>query len=506
MTHDAKVFERFLAAATRAPYAPAIWWRGQSMSYEGCAEIALGLGSWLTDEVGRGATVAINLPKGPEAILLMLACLSARVTYVPIDPSVPPTRRGQIAADCRPHLTFLSRRLEPEWSSAASVERVEPLSGAARASSLGEVLVARCRDAADRACSDLAYVLYTSGSTGVPKGVMITAANMQHFVDWTSTLLPVGPEDRVAVHAPLHFDLPVYDVFASLTSGACVYPLDEHTVLFPAATHRFLYEHQITCIYAVPSAYVAMLNRSPITELGLPRLRQLLYAGEEFHVAPLRRLAQTLPTSTRIYNLYGPVETNVVTWYEVTDAVWAMPRVPIGRPVPDTRIRLWADGWLTEQPGVDGELVVDGPSVSPGYLNDPEKTAASRIGSSYRTGDIGCFDEQGNLWFLGRRDGMVKTRGFRVELGDVEAAMLEHPSIAEAVVRPVPHADAGTVLKAYVVPRAGADLTALTVQRWVAALRPSYMVPVSVEVREDFPRTSTGKIARTALSVTEPQP
>ncbi len=504
MSAEASTFTRFLATARAMPEAPAIWWHGRALSYGQCADTVSELVSWLGAEVGPAATLALSLPKGPDAILLMLACLGSNVPYVPIDPAAPGRRREQILEDCRPQLAVLPSRAEAEWLNASSVERVEPVP--ALASLTGEVLVARCREPAPSARTDLAYVLYTSGSTGVPKGVMITTANLDHFVGWSSTLLPVGPGDRVAVHAPLHFDLPVYDVFVSLASGACVYPLDEQTVVFPVATHRFLHEHAVTCVYAVPSAYVAMVNRSPLTDLGLPDLRQLLYAGEEFHVGPLRRLAESVPASTRIYNLYGPVETNVVTWYEVTDAVWGMPRVPIGQPAPDTRIQVVHEGRLTDEPGVDGELVVDGPSVSPGYLNDREKTAASRLGRSYRTGDIGCFDDQGDLWFLGRRDGMVKTRGFRVELGDVEAAILEHPSIAEAAVRPSPHPDAGTVLKAYVVPAAGADLTASAVQDWVAALRPSYMVPFSVEVREDFPRTSTGKIARTALTLSEPSP
>jgi acyl-coenzyme A synthetase/AMP-(fatty) acid ligase len=348
---------------------------------------------------------------------------------------------------------------------------------------------------------------------------MITRQNAGAFVGWAGRQFPLGPADRVAQHAPLHFDLPVYDVFVALTRGASLVIPDERTVLFPAATFAFLRECRVSSLYAVPSAITGMLARSDLRTRGLPELRQLLYAGEEFHMPRLRELVAALP-GTRVANLYGPIETNVVTWQDVDAAVLAGARVPIGRPVEGTRVRLRLDdGTLIgagSDPGAEGEIVVSGPSVSPGYLGDADRTAATRLVTTesagpagatagvsivwYCTGDFARFDGVGRLHFLGRRDGMVKTRGFRVELGDVEAALSAHPDIVQAAAIAVEDVGAGTLLEAHVVAVDGSHVTRRALQQWVAGRLPSYMVPSRIHLRDSLPLTSTGKVARAELT------
>jgi amino acid adenylation domain-containing protein len=450
--------------------------------------------------------VGLSIRKSPHAIVMMLGCLIAGVPYVPMDPAAPLGRRRQILADADPRLLFVSADATGDWPGEDFGVPVD-LPGTVLS---GGLAVARrpATGSAEIARDDLAYVLYTSGSTGTPKGVKISTANAGYFVDWAAAAFPLGPGDQVAQHAPLHFDLPVYDVFATLISGACLHLMDERTVMFPAAAYRFLYEREITALYAVPSALNSLLRRSGLPENGLPGLRRLLYAGEEFHVPRLAELVAALPEQARVANLYGPVETNVVTWAWVTHRLLAGDRMPIGSAVPGTVVRLLGEDGVLRSASAEGELLVSGPSVTPGYLNDPERTARALVSLAcegvervfYRTGDLASADDAGVLRFQGRRDGMVKTRGFRVELGDVEAAVLRHPRVVQAVVRPVPDAELGTLLEAHVVlDGASVPLTPGELRRWLAGQVPTYMVPVSVHVHEELPVTSTGKIARSAL-------
>jgi amino acid adenylation domain-containing protein len=508
------IARRFLAAAREHPCEPAVSHGEQTLSYRELAQAAEGLAELLAASVPSGRSVALSVRKSPSAIALMLACLLARVPYVPIDPSAPLPRRLQILADADPALLVVSAESASAWPDTALADfpGTDGPGGAPGAGLLQPLLAARrprTAGAPDVTGLDLAYLLYTSGSTGTPKGVMISRQNAGYFVDWSARAFPVGPGDQVAQHAPLHFDLPVYDVFVTLASGACLHLVDERTALLPAAVYRFLRDRRITAVYAVPSALNAVVQRSAFGTDGLPALRRVLYAGEEYHVPQLRELASGLTEGAEIANLYGPVETNVVTWTGVGPAELAGPRVPIGRAVPGTAVRVLGDDGLLRSRGGEGELLVHGPSVSPGYLGDPERTAQTQLHARaedgpeaelhYRTGDFGRIDEHGTVHFQGRRDGLVKTRGFRVELGDVEAALLAHPQVLQAAVLPADRPGTGTVLVAHVATAPGGGLTAALLRQWVAGRLPGYMVPTDVNLHEELPLTSTGKISRSVL-------
>ena len=445
----------------------------------------------------------------------MLACLLARVPYVPISMDAPAPRRRQILLDADPALLVVPAPSAHQWPDEHfdAFDRMIPAPGddATAMYMAPHLAVARRASAVGGgdapAAGDLAYVLYTSGSTGTPKGVMISAANARSFVEWAARAFPLEPRDRVAQHAALHFDLPVYDVFVSLAAGASLHLIDERTAMFPAATYRFLRERRITAAYMVPSALNAMAQRSGYAREGLPDLRQLLYAGEEYHVPQLRDPDGGLRPGVRIANLYGPVETNVVTWHAVDEQTLAAERVPIGRAVPGTDVRVLDDDGTLHARLAEGELVVSGPSVSPGYLNDAERTARTRLRARvegtdrvyYRTGDFARIDAEGVVNFLGRRDGLVKTRGFRVEVGDVEAALTAHPQILQAAVLPATDPGAGTVLAAHVTALPRASLTEAALRQWVGERLPSYMVPARITFHRQLPTTSTGKIARAEL-------
>lgn len=505
----------FLRVAREQPDAPAIRHGDTVLTYGETAAMVERCAEGMRRAVPSGGRVAFAVAKSPQSIVLMLACLLARVPYVPISADAPLPRRRQILADADPALLVVSASAADQWPDERfdAFERAVPMRGDdATATYIAPHLVVARRTSAvtggdTSAAGDLAYVLYTSGSTGAPKGVMISAANARAFVDWAARAFPLGPGDQVAQHAALHFDLPVYDVFVSLSAGACLHLIDERIAMFPAALYRVLRERRITAAYMVPSALNAMAQRSGYAREGLPDLRQLLYAGEEYHVPQLRTLMAGLPPGARVANLYGPVETNVVTWQAIDARALAADRVPIGRAVPGTDVRVLGDDGALHARLAEGELVVSGPSVSPGYLNDAERTARTRLRALvegtdrvyYRTGDFARIDGDGVVHFLGRRDGLVKTRGFRVEVGDVEAALTAHPHVLQAAVLPAADPAAGTVLAAHVASLPGAELTEAALRQWVGDRLPSYMVPARITFHPQLPTTSTGKIARAEL-------
>jgi amino acid adenylation domain-containing protein len=353
--------------------------------------------------------------------------------------------------------------------------------------------------------TDLAYLLYTSGSTGTPKGVMISHRAALTFVDWSAACTGLSAEDRVCSPAPLHFDLSVFDVFASCKAGACLVVAPENMTVFPARLAGWIDRERVSVWYSVPSVLTMLAEYGNLARSGLSRLRTVIFAGEVFPAKHLAKLIADLP-GPRYLNWYGPTETNVCTWYEVPAGAAPAAPVPIGKACANTdAFAVTADGDQVTKPGQEGELYVRGPGLMSGYWGDAEKTARVLVANpfqpayaevAYRTGDLVSLDEAGDWVFLGRRDGMVKTRGYRVELGEVESALYAHPAVREAVVLPVPDELLGNRLRAVI----SADgLTREEILVHCRGRLPAYMVPDVVEFCRALPRTSTGKIDRAGL-------
>ena len=479
------------------------------------ANLLVELGTRTNDRVG------LYLPKSAEAIVGIYGVLKAGAAYVPLDPSAPPARLAGIARDAGVRVLLTSEQKAVEWRLVAGeggpthVVVLDATSGRGDHIPPG-VLVSTSADidaappVAPHTCTihgDLAYILYTSGSTGRPKGVMLTHLNATTFVEWAVAQFGLHSSDRFSSHAPLHFDLSVFDVFAAAKTGGTLVLVPQETSVFPLQLAGFIRDSELTVWYSVPSILSLMLQRGGLKPDCFPALRLLFFAGEVFPTRYLRQLMGFLP-SVRFVNLYGPTETNVCTWYEVPAlSLDGEDPIPIGRAIDNVHVfALTSDGRLAGK-GEVGELHVRGSTVMQGYWGDPERSAKGLVADpfspgsgnlAYRTGDLVEELPSGDYRLIGRRDHQVKCRGYRIELGEIETALYAHPGVREAAVIAEPHEVFTNTLTAFVATDPSVEQHGLA--QFLAERLPGYMIPDTFHFRSALPRTSTGKVNRQELS------
>jgi len=510
-------------AAARTPEKVALVDGDRSMTYaeldrraNQVAHLLVGLGVRLADRVG------IHLRKSMEAVIGIYGAMKAGACYVPLDPGAPESRIGYIAGNCgiRHLITGTEKRrtwpgLKAEGAdelghlvvlNAATTEGLPPVDGV-------EVLAGDTVDAqpvepldVGTVQQDLAYILYTSGSTGAPKGVMLSHLACRGFVDWAAEEYGVTADDVVSSHAPLHFDLSTLDLYAAARSGATLVLVPPKISVFPVEVAKFIDRHRITVWYSVPSILTMLVEHGELSVGSLPSIRVLLFAGEVFPTKYLSRLMKLLPPVT-FANLYGPTETNVCTTYTVPEPPdEAAPPVSIGRGIANVDCFVVDEELVEVERGAVGELLVRGPTVMRGYWGDPERTHERLIRDPrdpvfgdpvYRTGDLVEEMPDGNYRFLGRRDNQIKSRGYRIELGDIEAAINAHPDVLECAVVAVPDEMISNRIRAFVAVKA--PIPEHEMVAFCAEIIPRYMIPEAFAFRETLPKTSTGKIDRQTL-------
>ncbi len=497
------VHQRFEAQAQHTPDAPAAIFAGEALTYSQLDRNANCLAHALRRRgVGPDTIVGVCLSRSIDIAVAVLGILKAGGAFLPLDPILPLERLQFMVADAGVSVLITQSGLADRFPSAP----VHPI----------------CLDlewpAIDREPAsppdlevtpeNLAYVIYTSGSTGKPKGVLLAHRGLSNLVNCHIQALDLGPGERVLQFAMFSFDACVAEIFTALGSGAALVFAEQDTLASAPDLEQLLIDQGITVVTLPPT----MLRT--LAPERLPGLRAVISAGEDCPLDVARRWSK----GRRLFNGYGPTEATVgPALYPAPDPLpKGMTRFPIGRPLPNTQMYILDPRQQPVPVGVPGEIFIGGVGVAQGYLNRPDLTARSFIpnpftaprqpapgdpgpGRLYRTGDLGRYLPDGNIEFLGRIDFQVKIHGFRVELGEIEAVLMEHAGVQHAVVVADDSLPADVRLFAYIVPSEGSPPSVNALRDFAKQKLPEYMLPAAYVFLEALPLLPNGKIDRRAL-------
>jgi len=528
--------EGVTAQAEARPDAVAVVFKEARLTYGALEEASNRLARLLADAgCQRGDRVGLLMPKMPAAIVAMLGALKADMIYVPMDPASPAARQARLleVSDCRCILAAgpVGDALRDALAAATLGER--PIVGWLDENASPDADLAPAFTPWDLAAypaaprvtvnndSDVAHILFTSGSTGMPKGVMITHASVVQLIQWARTYFGIGPADHISQHPPLRFDVSTFDVFGALWSGAELHLVPPELNLLPHRLAQFIRDAQLTQWFSVPSILNLMANFDVIRPDDFPALRRVLFAGEVMPTPTLIHWMRRVPHA-RFTNLYGPTETTIVSSYYTVPHCPANEResIPIGTACEGEELLVLDDALRPMAPGETGDLYIRGVGLSPGYWRDPEKTRSAflpRPGGAgpqdriYRTGDLARRTPDGLVYFVGRVDMQIKSRGYRIELGEIEAALHSLSEVREGAVLAIKSEGfEGWLICCAYVPALDNGLSPRTLRKRLSALLPSYMLPVRWIRYEVLPKNANGKIDRPELKraflAAEPSP
>jgi amino acid adenylation domain-containing protein len=507
----------FLGSAERFGDRPALEVQGQTLSYSElrtrAARVAATLAAHAPDEPAFTAVLAY---RSATAFVGILGALLRGHGYVPLNPGFPAERTRLMLEHSEAQALVVDA--ESAEALAEVLEGVQrPLTilcpdaeiavpGPHRALGPGDLEPAEGFEPADTDPGAVAYLMFTSGSTGVPKGVMVTHANVNHYVDVLGERYAITEEDRFSQTAEITFDNSVLDIFLAWQNGACVCCPSRKALISPG---RYIRESEITIWFSVPSTAIFMRRLKALKPGSYPTLRWSMFAGEALPAEVCEAWLEAAP-NTVVENLYGPTEVTV----DCLAYRWDPPAspgecehgiVPIGHPLPGMGYVVVDDALREVEPGQEGELVVHGPQVSLGYLKNPEKTAEAFVrleGSDavhYRTGDLVRRPAEGGpVPYLGRIDHQVQIFGERVELGEIEAALRDEAGTDAVVALGWPLTAAGASGIEAFVGDEEADGEALRLR--LRELLPGQMAPRRVHVVPELPLNDNGKFDRKALT------
>ncbi len=521
-------------SASKWPTKIAIQEKNHSISYHALNQRSIQLAN-LIIQTGtiNGSRVGLLTHKSIASYIGIYGILYSGCAYVPLDKRAPSERLNYICDDCQIETLIITKqtwsKTEQMLNSNSSIKHIIIIGDYQPEALPLPVKIYNDANIDDKPLtlfqhsnivdSDLAYILYTSGSTGQPKGVMISHHVSMSFVQWAHKYASLTPEDKVSGHAPLHFDLSIFDIYATALAGATLYPVPDGASTFPSRLLEWIQQQEITVWYSVPSILSMMSQNANFSNTTFQHLRLLIFAGEVFPVPYLKKWLKAFPELTYM-NWFGPTETNVITSYTVNFKAGDLEKpLPIGKPTENAHLFCLDDrGNKITKAGQSGELYARGPCVALGYWGDESKTRERFLENSlapylgdriFKTGDIVSIDDNGDYTFLGRNDHLIKSRGYRIELGEVEAAFYQHKKIREAAVIPIPDDLIGHRLIAFIsTDYSGSSLFDETkessteiaeISKSISAILPGYMVPSEIRLLNQLPQTSNGKIDRQRL-------
>src|SRR5256712_7345160 len=491
----------FAAQAAKTPDAVAVVFAGEQLSYGELELRANQLAHHLRAlGVGAESVVGVCLERSPALVVALIGILKAGGAYLPLDPEYPAERLHYMLADAGAALLLTQSGLRDRVD-APGVRRLELDREAA-------AIAAHPRSAPASTVGphNLAYVIYTSGSTGTPKGVAVEHASLANKILTLGRDLNGGSSFRSALVISCAFDASIEQALLPLIGGGAAVVISDAIRESPAPFWHQLIRDDVTFMSCVPSYLVSVIHGAPDSA----SLHHLVLGGEVFTGAFAKEISRHLQVA-HITNLYGPTEATIDAIGFAVEGEQSDARIPIGRPLSNYRVYVLDDGLEPVPVGVVGELYIAGCGVGRGYVGrgglTAERFVADRFGAAgsrmYRSGDLARWRGDGVLEFVGRADHQVKVRGFRIEPGEIEAALLRHESVSQAVV--VARADraGGQQLVGYVVLAAGAQVDAAALRSHVGARLPDYMVPSAIVVLDHLPLTANGKLDRGALPAPE---
>jgi D-alanine--poly(phosphoribitol) ligase subunit 1 len=460
----------------------------------------------------RRDVLGIVHTKTPLSYAAMLAALKLGAAYVNLDDQNPPPRLAHIFETARPAFIFAEHmpgtvRNVATQLGAAVIERNDI------AAELHEAPVEEPAQTRDVVGSDPAYIMYTSGSTGVPKGALMTHANVLNFARWAGARFGIGPQDTLTNVNPMYFDNSVFDFYGGLLNGAAIAPIPRETLADGVALVNAVEAAGCTIWFSVPSLLIYLTTLKLLHASRLPTIRTFAFGGEGYPKPELRKLFETFSSRARIVNVYGPTEcTCICSAWDVrgSDLDDMNGLVTLG-PLADNFFGLVLDGNEPVGPGEVGELCLLGPQVGLGYVNDAQRTADAFVQNPlnarfaermYRTGDLVKLGGDGRMLdFVGRKDNQIKHMGYRIELEEIEAAINQLKGVSQSAVLQREGRRGQRLLVAYVASEI--ETNEATVRNALAELLPPYMIPQRVVVREALPKNANGKVDRIALRAEE---
>jgi len=492
------IYSLFENAVRYFPKNAAVSFGNEQLSYESL----LGKVQSLTEKIIRSTTeeelIGISTTRSVDMIIAVLAVLASGKAYVPLDPAYPVQRLEQMVTDSGIK-TCLAPEQEEKYFSRLGLTCTSGLSAQGKD-----------ENAPSKKQNPNIYVLYTSGSTGSPKGVNMTQAAMSNLILWQQQHSVAGPDSRTLQFSPLSFDVSFQEIFATLTTGATLVLVGDNLRLDPVNLLKYINEKQIGRIF-LPFVALQFLAEAASGTRNFPQsLKEVITAGEQLKITPqVKEFFGGLDDCT-LYNQYGPTECHVVTQLTLSGPADYWPLLPnIGTPISNTKIYIIDQDKNLLPQGETGELAIAGISLAAGYLNRPELTAEKFVQISvdgtkqkmYRTGDLGSILKDGSIHFQGRRDDQVKIRGYRIELGEIEVQLNAIEGIKQAIVIAKNDAAGQSRLLAYLVSGNGTQHT-VQVRKYMEERLPDYMIPSFFIWMQDLPKTSSGKVDKSAL----PQP